>query len=52
MAFLSHIIVPTGSAVITYDKIGTINKLCISHPTDNKIGVGYNIGYNYFGEGK
>ena len=52
MAFLSHIIVPTGSDMITNDKIGTINKLCVSHPTDNKIGVGYNIGYNYFGESK
>ena len=52
MAFLSHIIVPTGSAIITNDKIGTINKLCISHPTDHKIGVGYNIGYNYFGSGR
>lgn len=52
VAFLTHIIVPTGSAMITNDKIGTINKLCISHPNNNKIGVGYNIGYNYFGEGK
>lgn len=52
MAFLSHIIVPTGSAMTTNDKIGTINKLCISYPNNNKIGVGYNIGYNYFGEDK
>ena len=52
VAFLTHLIVPTGSAMITNDKIGTINKLCISHPTDNRIGVGYNIGYNYFGENR
>ena len=51
IAFLSHLIVPTGSKNITLDKFGTINKLSISHAIDEKIGVGYNIGYNYFGDG-
>jgi hypothetical protein len=49
IAFLTHLVLPTGSATIINDKIGVINKLCISHLTDHIIGVGYNIGYNYFG---
>lgn len=52
IAFLSHLIVPTGSKNLTLDKFGTINKLSISHPLKENIGLGYNIGYNYFGEGK
>ena len=28
--------------------MGVINKLCFSHNTNSKIGLGYNIGYNYF----
>jgi hypothetical protein len=51
MAFLSHLIVPTGSKNISLDKFGTINKLSISHAIDEKMGIGYNIGYNYFGDG-
>ncbi|MGV6862307.1 MAG: transporter [Putridiphycobacter sp.] len=51
MAFLSHLIMPTGSKHFSSNEIGTTNKLCISHDM-GKIGLGYNLGYNYFGHGK
>lgn len=51
IAFLSHLILPTGSSDLTNDEWGTINKLSISHQLNDKIGLGYNIGYNNFGKG-
>ncbi len=51
VAFLSHLIIPTAKKEITNDKVGTINKLSISHAISEKIGVGYNVGYDYFGTG-
>ena len=51
IAFLSHLIVPTGTHEITSDNFGLSNKLSISHGINETVGVGYNIGYNYFGEG-
>ena len=47
MAFLSHIVLPTASDLFNENKFSVINKLCISHETNNKLGVGYNIGYNH-----
>lgn len=52
IAFLSHLIIPSGSDKFKSDKFGTVNKLAISHSLSDKIGLGYNVGYNYFGEGK
>lgn len=52
IAFLSHLILPTGSKELTIDKWGTINKLSISHTVSETIGIGYNVGYDYFGTGK
>lgn len=52
IAFLSHLIIPTGSKELTNDKMGTINKLSISHAISEAIGIGYNVGYDYFGTGK
>lgn len=51
IAFLSHLILPTASKQLTIDKLGSISKLSISHTITESIGVGYNIGYNYFGTG-
>jgi len=51
IAFLSHIVIPTASQELTNDKLGTINKLSISHSISEAIGLGYNVGYDYFGEG-
>lgn len=52
IAFLSHLIMPTGSTGLSLEKFGTINKLSISHSLSENVGLGYNIGYNYFGAGK
>lgn len=51
IAFLSHLIIPTGTKELTSDKYGTLNKLCISHGISENFNLGFNIGYNYFGEG-
>ncbi len=52
MAFLTHVLFPTGTMELTNDDFGTINKLSISHALSENIGLGYNVGYNYFGEDK
>ncbi len=52
VAFLSHLIIPTGTKVLSNDRFGTINKLSISHELNDKLGIGYNVGYNYFGREK
>jgi len=51
IALLSHAILPTGSQYLSLEEVGTINKLCISHALTESIGLGYNVGYNYFGFG-
>ncbi|NOR75995.1 MAG: hypothetical protein GQ525_12665 [Draconibacterium sp.] len=52
IAFLSHLIIPTGSKSLTNDRYGSINKISVSHSINKNIGIGYNGGYNYFGTGK
>lgn len=49
IAFLSHLILPTGSKEVSFEKVGTINKLSVSHEINDRIGLGYNLGYSYFG---
>lgn len=51
IAFLSHLIVPSGSEDFRADKVGTVNILAFSHEINENVGIGYNIGYSYFGEG-
>ncbi|NOR29201.1 MAG: hypothetical protein GQ540_11805 [Lutibacter sp.] len=46
IAFLSHLILPTAKTNLTTSNFGVINKLAISHVISNKIGLGYNIGYD------
>lgn len=50
VAFLSHAIIPTAKDELSNQKIGTINKLSISHSISDAIGLGYNIGYDYVGK--
>ncbi|MDX2444799.1 MAG: transporter [Bacteroidales bacterium] len=51
IAFLSHLVAPSGSTELSTGKVGVINKLAFSHSLTEQIGLGYNIGYNYFGLG-
>lgn len=47
IAFLSHAIIPTAKDELSNGSVGTINKLSISHALSEKIGLGYNVGYDY-----
>jgi len=47
IAFLTHVIIPTAKEHLTSNSLGVINKLAISHAISNKIGIGYNIGYDF-----
>jgi len=51
IAFLSHLVVPSGTNKLSNGHAGTVNKLAISHSINDHTGLGYNIGYNYFGQG-
>ncbi len=50
IALLSHLVLPSGTIELSGDTFGTINKLCLSHSLSPKLGLGYNVGYSYFGE--
>lgn len=50
IAFLSHLVVPTGTRSISSNTLGSVNKLCISHDLSEDLSIGYNLGYNYFGQ--
>jgi Putative MetA-pathway of phenol degradation len=52
IAFISHLVIPTNSNELDNSNFGTINKLSISHELNKNIGLGYNVGYDYFGIGK
>ena len=51
VAFLSHLLVPTGSENLSLESFGSINKLAVSQEINETLGLGYNLGYNYFGTG-
>jgi len=51
IAFLSHAILPSAKDELSINELGVINKLSISHELSNRVGLGYNIGYDYFGTG-
>lgn len=51
VAFISHLVLPTGGDELTNDQVGTVNKLSIAHDLSENLGLGYNLGYNYFGAG-
>ena len=47
IAFLSHLIVPSGTNGISTADYGTINKLSISHDLGERVSLGYNVGYDH-----
>lgn len=51
IAFLTHLIVPSGSEDFRVDNLGIMNIFAFSHDINENVGIGYNIGYSYFGEG-
>ena len=51
VAFLSHLVIPSGTREVSADRIGTINRFALSHSLNDRLGLGYNIGYNYLDDG-
>jgi len=51
IAFLTHLVIPSGSKELRSDRLGIVNKLAFSHSINSKLGIGYNIGYDYYGIG-
>lgn len=51
LAVLSHLLLPTGNKDFSLNKYASISKLAFGHPLTNKIGLSYNLGYDYYGEG-
>lgn len=51
IAILSHIIIPTAKDELSINEVGTINKLSVSHDIGETFGLGYNVGYDYYGIG-
>jgi hypothetical protein len=49
IAFISHLVFPTGEISVTDGHLGTVNKLAISHGITDFLDLGYNVGYNYYG---
>lgn len=49
IAFLTHLILPVGSEFISGESFGTVNKLALSHSMNEQVEIGYNVGYNHFG---
>jgi len=52
VAFETHLSIPTGSAQYSNNTYVTINKIAVSHSLTEKLGLGYNIGYIYNGNGE
>jgi hypothetical protein len=52
IAFLTHVVLPTGTDTLSLGKYGTINKLAISHELNSFASLGYNVGYDYLGYSK
>lgn len=51
MALITHLLIPTGTEGLSNDELGVINKIAFSHEINECVNIGYNIGYNYLGEG-
>ncbi|MFA7273132.1 MAG: transporter [Crocinitomicaceae bacterium] len=51
-AFITHLVLPTGSSQLTNSTYASISKLSISHGLTENLSLGYNFGYNYFGQHK
>jgi len=52
ISFLSTLIVPSASNDLSINKFGLSNRMIFSHTLSDKTGLGYNLGYDYFGSGK
>ena len=51
IAFVSSLLLPTGTLEFYDESGGIINKLAVSHTLNETLGLGYNLGYTYPGSG-
>jgi hypothetical protein len=51
IAFLSHLIIASGTRGISGERYGTVNKLAFANNMSEHFDLGYNIGFDYFGIG-
>ena len=51
IAFLTHVVIPTGSMGFTNDTWGTSSIIAVAHDLTEHMELGYNIGYDYMGYG-
>ncbi len=47
IAFLAHIVIPSGTSHFKGDNFRSINKLAVSHQVNDNFGIAYNLGYNF-----
>lgn len=45
IAFITHVILPTGARWSTNNRTGFISKICLSHTLNPFLDIGYNVGY-------
>lgn len=50
IAYLGHVVLPTGDEGLRAFQTGWVNKLCISHDVGPDWALGYNLGYVLYGE--
>ena len=51
IAFISHLFISSGPSDMVDSRIGTTNKIAVSHDLNEFLELGYNVGYNYSGSG-
>lgn len=49
IGILSHLVLPSGSKGLSGEDYGSISKLSIAHSLSENVALGYNLGFNYFG---
>lgn len=47
IAFITHLLIPSGTDSFTNSEYVSINKVAVSHGITDYLGVGYNVGYTY-----
>ena len=52
ISFLTTIIIPSASNDLSINSFGISNRMIFSHNLSDKTGLGYNLGYDYFGSGR
>lgn len=51
VALMSHVVAPSGSEGLSNEKTGTINRILVSHDFNETLSLGYNLGYDTYGNG-